>query len=148
MAVVLGLLLAFALSVWWEVRAGSESDGGGEARADTASGDEPARVEVLNGAGEPGIAERAAERLRGRGFDVVFYGNAENFDYESTRVLARSDRMGEIRRLADAMSLDSARRELRPELYLDATVILGSDWQGHMPSPAPDTVASGGSQDD
>lgn len=144
MAVVLGLLLAFGLSVWWEVRAESDAGEGGGAAVDTASADEPARVEVLNGAGEPGIAERAAERLRGRGFDVVFYGNAENFDYESTRVLARSDRMGEIRRLADALSVDSVRREPQPELYLDATVILGADWRTHMPSPAPDTAAAGG----
>lgn len=143
MAVVLGLLLAFGLSVWWEVRAGSTGGESGDARADTASADEPVRVEVLNGAGEPGIAERVAERLRNRGFDVVFYGNAANFDYESTRVVARSDRTAEIRRLADAMSVDSVRREPRPELYLDATLILGADWQLHMPSPAPDTAVSG-----
>jgi len=138
MAVVLGLLLAFGLSVWWEVSASSEETGGGEAPADTAEGREPPRVEVLNGAGEPGIAETAAERLRSRGFDVVFYGNAENFDFPSTRVIARSDRMEAARRLAASMSLDSVRREPRPDLYLDATVILGADWQRHMPSASGD----------
>lgn len=144
MAVVLGLLLAFGVSVLWEVGGGSDDGEGGEARADTASADEPLRVEVLNGAGEPGIAERAAQRLRSRGFDVVFYGNAENFDFESTRVLARSDRMQEVRRLAGVLSVDSVRREPRPELYLDATVILGGDWRQHMPPAAPDTADAGG----
>ncbi len=144
MAVVLGLLLAFGLSVWWEVRADSEEAASTAAAADTAAGEEPPRVEVLNGAGEPGIAETTAERLRTRGFDVVFYGNAENFDYTSTRVIARSERTGAARRLAAAMRLDSVRREPRPDLYLDATVILGADWQRHMPPPPADSAAATG----
>lgn len=144
MAVVLGLLLAFGLSVWWEVRATSGEDGG-EAAADTAAGSEPPRVEVLNGAGEPGIAETTAERLRSRGFDVVFYGNAEDFDVPSTRVLARSDRTGAARKLAAAMGVDSVRSELRPDLYLDATVILGADWQQHMPASSADSAGADGS---
>lgn len=145
MAVVLGLLLAFGLSVWWEVRASSEETGSSEAAADTAAGEEPPRVEVLNGAGEPGIAETTAERLRSRGFDVVFYGNAEDFDVPSTRVIARSDRTGAARKLAAALRLDSVQSEPRPDLYLDATVILGADWQQHMPSASADSAGATGS---
>lgn len=143
MAVVLGLLLAFGLSVWWEVRAGPGEDGAASAETDTASADEPARVEVLNGAGEPGIAETTAERLRSRGFDVVFYGNADHFDYPATRVIARSERTGAARRIARAMRIDSVRNELRPDLYLDATVILGGDWEQHLPPPASDSALAG-----
>lgn len=135
MAVVLGLLLAFGASVWWEVShtSGEEAEPV-QAAADTTSGAEPPRVEVLNGAGEPGIAETTAERLRSRGFDVVFFGNAEDFDFEATRVIARSERLPAARRLADVLDVDSVRREPRPDLYLDATVILGADWQVHVPS--------------
>lgn len=136
MAVVLGLLLAFGFSVWWEVSDTSGEETGTPGSADTASGSEPPRVEVLNGAGESGIAETTAERLRGRGFDVVFYGNAENFDYATTRVIARSERVPAVRRLADVLDVDSVRREPRPDLYLDATVILGADWKQHVPSAA------------
>lgn len=137
MAVVLGLLLAFGASVWWEVSHTSGGEAGGaEAAADTTAGGEPPRVEVLNGAGEPGIAETTAERLRSRGFDVVFFGNAENFDFRSTRVIARSERLPAARRLADVLAVDSVRREPRPDLYLDATVILGGDWKEHVPAAA------------
>lgn len=145
MAVVLGLLLAFGFSVWWEVRATSGEDGGSTAAADTAAGSEPPRVEVLNGAGEPGIAETTAERLRSRGFDVVFYGNAEDFDVPSTRVIARSDRTGAARELAAAMGVDSVRSEPRPDLYLDATVILGADWEQHLPASSADSAGANGS---
>lgn len=145
MAVVLGLLLAFGIAVWWEVRAGSDDGGGSGAAADTAAGTEPPRVEVLNGAGEAGIAETTAERLRNRGFDVVFYGNAENFDVPSTRVIARSERRGAARSLAAAMRVDSVRRELRPDLYLDATVILGADWEQHVPPASADSAPEVGS---
>lgn len=134
MAVVLGLLLAFGFSVWWEVSHTSGEETETRASADTASGGEPPRVEVLNGAGEPGIAETTAERLRSRGFDVVFYGNAENFDFAATRVIARSERLPAARRLADVLDVDSVRREPRPDLYLDVTVILGADWKQHVPS--------------
>lgn len=145
MAVVLGLLLAFGLSVWWEVRASTEEGEGSAAAADTAAGQQTPRVEVLNGAGEPGIAETASERLRSRGFDVVFFGNAESFDVPATRVVARSERMDAALRLAGAMGLDSVDREPRPDLYLDATVVLGADWQQHMPTPSVDSAAAAGS---
>lgn len=144
MAVVLGLLLAFGASVWWEVGTSSEQ-GGAESAADTAPAGERPRVEVLNGAGEPGIAETTAERLRSRGFDVVFFGNAENFDFPSTRVIARSESVGAARRLADVLGVDSVRREPRPDLYLDATVILGADWKGHVPAASTGAAAAGGS---
>lgn len=145
MGLVLGLLLAFGLSVWWEVRDRSGETAAEEQQtaADTARSLEPPRVEVLNGAGEPGIAETTSERLRSRGFDVVFYGNADSFDVPSTRVIARSDRTRAARRLASVLAVDSVRREPRPDLYLDATVILGADWQTHVPSPAGDGPAGG-----
>lgn len=94
------------------------------------------RVEVLNGAGDRGAARQAAEHLRARGFDVVYFGNAESFDHAVTRVLDRSGREEKAAEVARALGLDSAVVELERELYLDATVILGSDWR--------EALASGG----
>jgi len=87
-----------------------------------------ARVEVLNGSGEPGAAGRAASRLRAMGFDVVYFGNASSFGHAHTRVLARSTDRGAARRVADSIGLDSAISRPDTSLYLDATVILGDDW--------------------
>lgn len=87
------------------------------------------RVEVLNGAGDRGAARVVAEHLRARGFDVVYFGNAAHFEHGITRVLDRSGRAGAVHRVVRALRLDSAVVQLQPELYLDATVILGSDWR-------------------
>ncbi len=96
------------------------------------------RVEVLNGSGEAGAAERAAARLRALGFDVVYFGNAASFGHPRTEVLARTPDPAAARRVADSLGLDSV--VLRPDtsLYLDASVVLGSDWQAVLAARHPD----------
>jgi len=87
------------------------------------------KVEVLNGSGEPGSARVVAMRLRSLGFDVVYFGNADSFDHEHTRVINRSGAAGIARGIADSLGVDSVGTDLAPELYLDATLLLGSDWR-------------------
>lgn len=89
----------------------------------------PIKVEVLNGAGERGAARQVAMRLRDAGFDVVYFGNAQDFDQGVTAVVNRSGRPGIARRVATALGADSVRTEIAPDLHLDATVILGRDWR-------------------
>lgn len=105
---------------------------GGAAAADGAARalplDPAVRVEVLNGAGRPGLARRVTRRLRERGFDVVYYGNAERFDWERSVVFARVAADDRAQAAADALGIAEVRREPRPELHLDATIILGRDW--------------------
>jgi hypothetical protein len=88
------------------------------------------RVEVLNGAGVDRLAGRATERLRELDFDVVHYGNLESFDRDSSVVIARLDDLEPARRVADALGLRRVLSEPDRNLYLDVTVILGSDWDG------------------
>ncbi|WP_420439477.1 LytR C-terminal domain-containing protein [Candidatus Palauibacter sp.] len=111
---------------------------GSPATAGAATGETPARetltnrikVEVLNGAGERGLARQFAERLRLLGFDVVATGNADHFDHATTHVLDRSGRLGAAVEVARELSTDSLAVALEPELYLDASVVVGSDWAG------------------
>ena len=111
--------------------------GAGE-EGSAATGEIPARgdltdrikVEVLNGAGERGLARQFADRLRLLGFDVVATGNAEHFDHEITHVLDRSGRLGAALTVARELSTDSLAVAIDPELYLDASVVVGSDWAG------------------
>lgn len=124
LAMVFALVGAFAASLWLELR------------HDTPSAAEPpdgiwngrrVRVEVLNGAGVDGLARRVTDRLRDRGFDVVYYGNAERFGYETSVALARLDSLEPARRVAEALGLRRVRHEPNRDLYLDVTVILGTD---------------------
>jgi len=111
---------------------------GGPAATGSATGEIPGRedltnrikVEVLNGAGERGLARQFADRLRLLGFDVVATGNADHFDHEITHVLDRSGRLGAALAVARELSADSLAIALDPELFLDASVVVGSDWAG------------------
>jgi len=101
------------------------------------------RVEVLNGAGVPGLAARARDRLREEGFDVVYYGNAPSFDQETTVVLARTEPAGAARAVAGRLGV--TRVELAPDSarFVDVTVLLGPDWPGEPPDEADPSDAGG-----
>lgn len=125
--------------------------GGGSGESAGAAGDDPVRpeervrVEVLNGAGDPGAAERAAGWLRAKGFDVVYFGNAEDFDHQETVVVDRSGEREGADRVARTLGLDSATVDPRPDLFLEATVILGSDWRSRLSdAPAGGTTPGAG----
>lgn len=116
-------------SLWLEWRGAPLS--GGPSRREARVPDLPEarpRVEVLNGFGRAGAARRAAERLRSMGFDVVYYGNADRFDHERTRVLRRSADSAAARRVADSLGVVEVTPRPAPSLYVDGTVVLGADW--------------------
>ncbi|MGD8700470.1 MAG: LytR C-terminal domain-containing protein [Gemmatimonadales bacterium] len=125
LAVVFAALGAFAASLWLELR--RETPAAPESTPGIVDGHR-IRVEVLNGAGVDRLASRATERLRELGFDVVYYGNADDFGRDTSVAIARLDSVEPARRAADALGLQ--RVEHRPDrnLYLDVTVILGKDW--------------------
>lgn len=87
------------------------------------------RVEVLNGAGAVGAAKQIGERFRRMGFDVVYTGNAGDFDVMRSHLIDRSGRPGAADSVADSAGIDSLVSDLKPELHLDATVVLGADWE-------------------
>lgn len=87
------------------------------------------RVEVLNGAGIPGLARAATRELRDRDFDVVYFGNAGGALRESSVVLDRVGRPELAERVARALGIATMESEPDSSLYLEATVILGKDWR-------------------
>lgn len=100
--------------------------------------DDRVRVEVLNAAGITGLARSATERLRSAGYDVVYYGNAPAFGRDTSVVLDRLGKPDAARSVADAVGIPLVREAMDTTLYLDVTVIVGTDWEG---IPAPDTLA-------
>lgn len=88
------------------------------------------RVEVLNASNIPGLARRGTEHLRESGFDVVFYGNASGFSPDTSLVLDRLGNLQAAQQVADALGVQQVRAVPDTTLYLDVTVVLGSDWAG------------------
>lgn len=87
------------------------------------------RVEVLNATKTRGLARRATQHLRDRGFDVVDVGTSP-VQLDTTLVLDRSRRPEWARLVADALG-GGARVVERPDSsrYLDVTVQIGASWR-------------------
>ncbi len=99
----------------------------------TAAGLGRVRVEVLNAGGREGMARLATDHLRDRGFDVVYFGNAEDFGQASTMVLDRSAKPQAADAVGRALGTDWVESRPDANLYLDVTVLLGSEWVPDVP---------------
>lgn len=89
------------------------------------------QVEVRNGAGIDGLAERTTQYLRDRGFDVVDVGNYSSFDQDHSVVIDRIGNPEAARNVAKALGIPPTRvrQNIKPQYYLDASVILGHDYE-------------------
>jgi hypothetical protein len=118
------VLVASALAGLFQRTPPERPDAPAEARVD---GDR-LRVEVLNGSGVSGLARDATRFLRERNFDVVFYGNAPGGAREVSYVIDRVGSLEDAERVAAALGIAEVRSEPDTTLYLEATVVLGTDW--------------------
>jgi len=86
------------------------------------------RIEIINATKTRGLARRATQLLRDRGFDVVTYATSERTQ-DSTVVLDRSNHLAWARLVGEA--LGGTRVEARPDTsrYVDVTVVLGVSWR-------------------
>lgn len=93
-------------------------------------GQEGARfmIKVLNGTGEPGIAKKASGKLRKMGIDVVEFGNAQNFSYETSVLIARN-RNPQIETLGKMLNCEDIIEQLKEDEMVDAILILGADYK-------------------
>jgi hypothetical protein len=117
-----GALLGSGLAQWFSPSpsAGFVSDADSLGRV---------RVEVRNAGGRGGMARAATDRLRDLGFDVVYFGNADRFDQDSTVVVDRVGDVDKARAVAEALGAHRVVSEPDSNLYLDVTVLLGSTWE-------------------
>lgn len=99
---------------------------------------ERVRVEVRNGGGLDGMARAATDLLRDAGFDVVEVGNWETFDVDSSFVMVRTEDLEPGRRAADILGISDVRSEPATNLYVDVSVVLGSDWSPERVRSTPD----------
>ena len=85
------------------------------------------KVEVLNATRNRGVARRVTLYLRDRGFDVVAMGNSGRLQ-SNTVVLDRSKHPEWAGVIAKALRADSTLERPDSSRYLDATVLIGTDW--------------------
>ena len=87
------------------------------------------RVQLLNGAGTPGLASVATELLLPAGARVDLRDNARTFDYRTTQlVYYRDDQRVAAERLRDALGLGDVVRDRNAIDVVDVTVVLGRDF--------------------
>jgi hypothetical protein len=122
-----GVLLGSALAQYWQTPSQDPGTAFPVRRQDRV------RVEVLNGGGIGGIARNATRALRDRGFDVVYYGNAENFSQDSSVVLDRVGQVDLAQAVAEVLRIQRVRTELDSTLYVEVTVRLGPEWPSSDP---------------
>jgi LCP family protein required for cell wall assembly len=89
---------------------------------------EEARITLLNGTAETGLASRTLEYLQTQGI-AVEAGNADQF-YTNTRILDYTGKVYTVRYLADMMKVQPTQLYSRydPTSPVDVVVILGADW--------------------
>ncbi len=95
------------------------------------------RVDVRNAAGVQGWARSVTERLRRSGFDVVDFGNAADFDLDSSIVIDRVGNLQDAAAVAEVLGIRRVVSEPDSNLLVDVTVRVGADW-----SPTADVEAS------
>ncbi|MGB9594355.1 MAG: LytR C-terminal domain-containing protein, partial [Anaerolineae bacterium] len=74
---------------------------------------ESAQIEVLNGAGVPGLAAQMAALLKEQGFEVVAIENADRSDYAETLIIDYADNTQTVALLAQLLNV--AERNIRKE---------------------------------
>ncbi|MBM4116762.1 LytR family transcriptional regulator [bacterium] len=99
----------------------------------------PLRLQVLNATGVNRLALDQGEALRRWGVDALEKTNAPAWPFPETLLILRSGREGglaAVRALAERMGGVPVIVQRREDLLLDATLILGHDWEEyHWPEP-------------
>jgi LCP family protein required for cell wall assembly len=96
---------------------------------------EDARIMVLNGTYEGGLASSTQEYLQSQGADVIDTGDGEKVTY--TRVIDYTGNPYTLRYLVDLMKINpySIIYQYDPTSQVDVMVVLGDDWSGNNPMP-------------
>ena len=88
-----------------------------------------ARVQVLNGNGQPEIGLAVADALVPAGFRIVDTGNANSFDYPKTRIVVyREADLPIAQRIKQLIKVGTIEISRTPQSIVDVTVVVGADF--------------------
>jgi hypothetical protein len=93
------------------------------------------QLEVLNGCGVTGIADKFTTYLRQNNFDVVQVGNYSSFDIDKTIVIDRTGNKANAEKVAEALGVDSKNiiQQINNDYFLDVSLIIGRDFNKLKP---------------
>jgi hypothetical protein len=91
---------------------------------------ENARISILNGTNQEGLATETSDRLTAAGLSVLAVGNADRFDYSETIIYNYSGKDATAQYIAFILGLpESAIRTAEPTSALyDIEIVLGADY--------------------
>ena len=94
------------------------------------------QVEVLNGCGISGVAEKFTDYLRSNHFDVVQTGNYISFDVSKSMVIDRTGNKANAVKVADALGIDHKNiiQQINNDYILDVSLIIGKDFKQLKPN--------------
>jgi len=89
------------------------------------------QIDVQNGCGVSGIADKFTEYLRSKGFDVVEMGNFSTQDIKTTMVIDRTGNEKNAKRVAQSLGVSEKYviQQINKNYFLDATVVIGKDYE-------------------
>ena len=93
------------------------------------------QLEVLNGCGSSGAAEKFTDFLRKNNFDVVQTGNYISFDVNKSMVIDRTGNKENAIKVADALGIDHNNiiQQINNDYILDISLIIGKDFKQLKP---------------
>lgn len=96
------------------------------------------QLEVLNGCGVLGVADKFTEYLRKKNFDVVQVGNYISFDIDKTLIIDRTGNVANAEKVAGFLGIDESSiiQQINNDYFLDVTLVIGKDY-GQLISKIP-----------
>ncbi|MHB1455819.1 MAG: LCP family protein [Armatimonadota bacterium] len=85
------------------------------------------KVEILNGSGISGAAQKAADAFRLYGYEVISVGNADSFKYESSQVINHKPEIKGLDKISVLVNSSIVKDLPDPTAPADVTVIIGKD---------------------
>jgi hypothetical protein len=94
------------------------------------------QVEVLNGCGATGVADRFTNFLRSKGFDVVQMGNYRSYDIDETLIIDRTGNKLNANRVAESLGVDKKNviQQINQDYFLDVSLVIGKDFNKLLPT--------------
>jgi hypothetical protein len=85
-------------------------------------------IELLNGCGAEGAANKVADYLRSNNFDVKYVGNADTWNYPFTMVITRGKDDSIANQVAKILKTDKLVKIRDNDNSFDVTVVIGPDY--------------------
>jgi hypothetical protein len=88
------------------------------------------QIDLLNGCGVPGAAQKFTGYLRARGYDVVEMKNYKTFDVKESLIIDRAGDLKTAQRVAYALGVSKANvlQQINHDYFVDVSVVLGKDF--------------------